>query len=42
MELNKLAHLLHYSSSEALLADYESATRQIRERFDQMFDAAGK
>ena len=40
-ELNKLAHLLHYGSSEALLADYENATRQIRRRFDELFDAAG-
>jgi [glutamine synthetase] adenylyltransferase / [glutamine synthetase]-adenylyl-L-tyrosine phosphorylase len=40
-ELNKLAHLLHYGNSEALLADYENASRQIRQRFDRMFDAAG-
>ncbi len=42
MELNKLAHLLRYSSSDALMGDYEKTTRQIRERFDAAFDAAGK
>ena len=42
MELNKLAHLLRYSSGEALMGDYEKTTRQIRERFDAAFDAAGK
>ncbi len=42
MELNKLAHLLRYSSSDALMCDYEQTTRQIRERFDAAFDAAGK
>ena len=42
MELNKLAHLLRYSSSAALMSDYEETTRQIRERFDAAFDAAGK
>jgi [glutamine synthetase] adenylyltransferase / [glutamine synthetase]-adenylyl-L-tyrosine phosphorylase len=41
-ELNKLAHLMRYSSSDALLCDYEKTTRQIRERFDAAFDAAGK
>jgi glutamate-ammonia-ligase adenylyltransferase len=41
MELNKLAHLLHYPGSDALLSDYESATQQIRLRFEQMLDAAG-
>jgi glutamate-ammonia-ligase adenylyltransferase len=40
-ELNKLAHLLRYSSSQALMADYDHATRQIRERFNRLFDAAG-
>ena len=42
MELNKLAHLLRYPSSDALMCDYEKTTRQIRERFDAAFDAAGK
>ncbi len=42
MELNKLAHLLRYSSSAALMSDYEETTRQIRARFDAAFDAAGK
>ena len=42
MELNKLAHLLRYSSGDALMCDYEKTTRQIRERFDAAFDAAGK
>ena len=42
MELNKLAHLLRYSGGEALMCDYEKTTRQIRERFDAAFDAAGK
>jgi glutamate-ammonia-ligase adenylyltransferase len=41
-ELNKLAHLLHYSSSDALWSDYQNVTRQVRERFDRIFDAAGK
>jgi glutamate-ammonia-ligase adenylyltransferase len=41
-ELNKLAHLLHYSSSDALWSDYQNLTRQVRERFDRIFDAAGK
>ncbi len=41
-ELNKLAHLLRYSSGDALLCDYEQTTRRIRERFDEAFDAAGK
>jgi glutamate-ammonia-ligase adenylyltransferase len=40
-ELAKLAHLVRYPSSEALLADYENSTRQIRRRFDEIFDAAG-
>lgn len=42
MELNKLAHLLRYSSGDALMSDYEKTTRQIRERFDAAMDAAGK
>ena len=41
-ELNKLAHLLRYTSSDALMCDYEKTTSQIRERFDAAFDAAGK
>ena len=39
VELTKLAHLLHYPSSDALLADYESATREIRRRFERVFEA---
>ena len=41
MELNKLAHLAHYASGDALMCDYEKTTRQIRERFEAAFDAAG-
>jgi [glutamine synthetase] adenylyltransferase / [glutamine synthetase]-adenylyl-L-tyrosine phosphorylase len=41
-ELNKLAHLLNYQSSEALMADFDSVTRQIRTRFEGMFEAVGK
>jgi [glutamine synthetase] adenylyltransferase / [glutamine synthetase]-adenylyl-L-tyrosine phosphorylase len=42
-ELAKLAHLLHYPSADGLLMDYENATRQIRQRFDGLFDqASGK
>ena len=40
VELNKLAHLLRYSSSDALMADYETTSRKIRERFDEMFEGA--
>ncbi len=39
VELAKLANLLHYPGSEGLLTDYENATRQIRHRFDRIFDA---
>jgi glutamate-ammonia-ligase adenylyltransferase len=39
-ELTKLAHLLHYRSSDALMADYDGATREIRRRFDVLFAAA--
>ena len=35
------AHLLRYSSGDALMCDYEKTTSQIRERFDAAFDAAG-
>jgi [glutamine synthetase] adenylyltransferase / [glutamine synthetase]-adenylyl-L-tyrosine phosphorylase len=42
LELNKLAHLLRHSSGDALLSDYEATTRQVRERFDAIFEAAGK
>ena len=41
VELTKLAHLLHYPSSDALLADYETATREIRRRFERVFEAEG-
>jgi [glutamine synthetase] adenylyltransferase / [glutamine synthetase]-adenylyl-L-tyrosine phosphorylase len=40
VELNKLANLLHYPSSEGLLMDYENATRQIRQRFERIFEEA--
>jgi glutamate-ammonia-ligase adenylyltransferase len=40
VELTKLANLLHYPSSDGLLIDYENATRQIRHRFDRIFDDA--
>jgi glutamate-ammonia-ligase adenylyltransferase len=40
VELTKLANLLHYPSSDGLLMDYENATRQIRYRFDRVFDDA--
>jgi glutamate-ammonia-ligase adenylyltransferase len=42
MELAKLAHLVRYSSGDALACDYEKTTREIRDRFDAAFDAAGK
>jgi glutamate-ammonia-ligase adenylyltransferase len=42
MELNKLAHLLRYSSGDALMSDYEKTTREIRERFDAAMDSAEK
>jgi glutamate-ammonia-ligase adenylyltransferase len=41
-ELNKLAHLMRYTSSDALMCDYEKTTHEIRERFEAAFDAAGK
>jgi len=40
VELTKLAGLLHYPSRDGLLIDYENATRQIRHRFDRIFDEA--
>ena len=40
-ELAKLAHLLHYESSQALLDHYRNVSQQIRRRFDKLFDAAG-
>jgi [glutamine synthetase] adenylyltransferase / [glutamine synthetase]-adenylyl-L-tyrosine phosphorylase len=39
VELTKLANLLHYPSSDGLLADYGNATRQIRSQFDRIFAA---
>ncbi len=39
-ERAKLAHLLDYESGEALSADYETSSREIRRRFDRIFDAA--
>ena len=41
-ELTRLAHLLRYTDPDALLEDFESATQQIRQRFNKMIDAAGK
>ena len=42
VELAKLAGLLRYPGSNALLADYDNATRQIRVRFDRILaDEAG-
>ncbi len=40
-ELAKLAHLLKYDNSEALLADFETSTREIRQRFNRIFDKMG-
>jgi len=40
VELSKLAHLSRYPSVDALLSDYETATQQIRRRFDQFFERA--
>ncbi len=40
VELTKLAHLLHYPSGAALLSDYETATREIRRRFERFFQSA--
>jgi glutamate-ammonia-ligase adenylyltransferase len=41
VELMKLAKLLYYPSSTGLLTDYENATRQIRWRFDRIFESRG-
>jgi [glutamine synthetase] adenylyltransferase / [glutamine synthetase]-adenylyl-L-tyrosine phosphorylase len=41
VELTKLAHLLHYPGSEGLLADFETATPEIRRRFERIFEAEG-
>ena len=41
-ELVKLAYLLHYPSSDGLLTDFENATRQIRVRFEDIFEEAVK
>ncbi|MCE5268481.1 MAG: hypothetical protein LLG00_11410, partial [Planctomycetaceae bacterium] len=41
VELTKLARLLRYSSGSALLADYDTATRETRRRFEQAFQVAG-
>ena len=38
VELAKLAHLSGYPSVAALLCDYETATQQIRRRFEEFFD----
>ncbi len=39
VELAKLANLLHYAGSDGLLMDYDNATRQIRRRFERIFEA---
>ncbi len=39
IELAKLAHLLRYADVTLLLEDFESATRQIRQRFQKIFAA---
>jgi glutamate-ammonia-ligase adenylyltransferase len=41
-ELAKLAHLLLYPSSDGLMMDFENATRQIRHRFERIFEEAGQ
>jgi glutamate-ammonia-ligase adenylyltransferase len=38
IELHKLASLLHYPSSDGLLTDFDNTTRQIRRRFEKIFD----
>jgi [glutamine synthetase] adenylyltransferase / [glutamine synthetase]-adenylyl-L-tyrosine phosphorylase len=38
VELQKLANLLHYPSSDGLLANFENATRQVRRRFEEIFE----
>jgi glutamate-ammonia-ligase adenylyltransferase len=38
VELDKLAHLLGYGDSTALLAEYENTSRRIRERFNELFE----
>ena len=35
------ADMIIAPGSEGLLTDYENATRQIRHRFDRIFDAEG-
>ena len=40
LELTKLARLLRYAGGDALLADYETATREIRRRFERLLDNA--
>jgi glutamate-ammonia-ligase adenylyltransferase len=42
LELKKLAWLLDYSSGEALAEETAAITRQTRERFHRVFDAAEK
>ncbi|MEN6457367.1 MAG: hypothetical protein ABFC63_00345 [Thermoguttaceae bacterium] len=37
VELTKLARLLRYSSGSDLLADFETATRETRRRFERLF-----
>jgi len=40
-ELAKLAYLLRYADSETLMRDYETATQNVRRRFDEIFNAEG-
>jgi [glutamine synthetase] adenylyltransferase / [glutamine synthetase]-adenylyl-L-tyrosine phosphorylase len=41
-ELAKLAHILYYPGSDGLMMDFENATRQVRRRFEQIFEEEGK
>ncbi len=38
-ELSKLAHLLRYTEGDALMSNFQNATRETRRRFDELFDA---
>ena len=40
-ELNKLAHLMH-AESGALLQECETALREVRRRFEELFAAEAK
>jgi [glutamine synthetase] adenylyltransferase / [glutamine synthetase]-adenylyl-L-tyrosine phosphorylase len=41
VELSKLAHLLRYSGSEALVSDCERTMAEVRKRFDAVLEVAG-